>query len=109
MEAIVPVAARLRTEAARDLGLDAVILYDNGIIFPAGDPKPMGGKDDILTAARDMYHEMSEETSRFIDMMLEHEALDVDARIPSPFQSGSLQTPAAGVEQLLHQIKRSIS
>lgn len=80
LDAIVPVAARLCTETAKELGIDSIMLYDNGVIFPGGDPKPIGEKKDILQAAREMYHEMSEETSRFIDMMLENEALDVDGR-----------------------------
>ncbi len=75
----VPVVARLRTEAAQRLGIDRFMLYDLGVIVPGGDPKPFGAKE-IFTAAKEMYHRMSDETAEFIDMMLENEAFDVEAR-----------------------------
>ena len=76
---IVPVVARLRTENARRLGIEDYKLYDDGVIIPGGDPRPFG-KEEIFAAAREMYHAMGEETGAFIDMMLENDAFDVDAR-----------------------------
>ncbi len=76
---IVPVVARLRTENAKRLDVDKYMLYDNDVIIPGGDPKPCG-KAGIFAAAKQMYHEMGAETGAFIDMMLENEAFDVDAR-----------------------------
>ena len=75
----VPVVARLREEAARKMGLDRVMLYDLSVIVPGGDPKPCGTAE-IFAAAKDMYSSMSEETAAFIQMMLENEAFDVEAR-----------------------------
>lgn len=76
---IVPVVARLRTDNARRLGITDFKLYDLSVIIPGGDPKPCG-KDGIFQAANVMYHSMGAETGEFIDMMLENEAFDVDAR-----------------------------
>ncbi len=76
---LVPVVARLRTENAKRLGIDRFMLYDLGVIIPGGDPKPFG-KEQIFAAAKEMYHSMGPETGAFIDMMLENEAFDVDAR-----------------------------
>ncbi len=76
---LVPVVARLRTENAKRLGIDRFMLYDLGVIIPGGDPKPFG-KEQIFAAAKEMYHSMGQETGAFIDMMLENEAFDVDAR-----------------------------
>lgn len=76
---IVPAVARLRTENAKRLGIDRFMLYDLNVIIPGGDPKSYG-KDEIFAAAKEMYHKMSPETGAFIDMMLENEAFDVDAR-----------------------------
>jgi len=76
---LVPVVSRLRTENAKRLGIDRFMLYDLGVIIPGGDPKPVG-KDHIFAAAKEMYHSLSTETGAFIDMMLENEAFDVDAR-----------------------------
>ena len=76
---IAPVVSRLRLENAKRLGIEDYKLYDDGVIIPGGDPKPFG-KEAIFAAAREMYHAMGEETGAFIDLMLENEAFDVDAR-----------------------------
>ena len=77
---IVPVVSRLRTENAKRLGIDDYKLYDNDVIIPGGDPVPAGGKAAIFAAAREMYHAMGEETGKFIDMMIDNDAFDVDSR-----------------------------
>ena len=77
---VAPVVARLRSENAKRLGISDYKLYDNDVIIPGGDPVPVGGKENIFAAAKEMYHSMGEETGAFIDMMLENEAFDVDAR-----------------------------
>ena len=77
---IVPLVARLRTEIAKQLGVDTLMLYDYDLIFPEGDPVPQGGKEAIFAAAKEMYHSMSEETGAFIDFMLATEAFDVESR-----------------------------
>ncbi len=76
---VVPVVSRLRRENAKRLGVDDYKLYDDGVIIPGGDPKPLG-KEEIFKAAKEMYHAMGEETGAFIDMMLENEAFDVESR-----------------------------
>lgn len=76
---IVPVVSELRLENAARLGIDTFMLYDNEVFTPGGAPVPCG-KDEIFAAARNMYHAMGRETGAFIDMMLENEAFDVDAR-----------------------------
>ena len=77
---VVPAVARLRTENAKRLGIEKYMFYDDGVIIPGGDPRPIGGKEQIFAAAREMYHAMSPESAAFIDGMLENEAFDVDAR-----------------------------
>lgn len=76
---IVPVVSELRLENAARLGIDTFMLYDNEVFTPGGAPVPCS-KDEIFAAAREMYHAMGRETGAFIDMMLENEAFDVDAR-----------------------------
>ena len=76
---IAPVVSRLRRENAKRLGIEDYKLYDDGVIIPGGDPKPCG-KEEIFAAAKEMYHAMGDETGAFIDLMLENEAFDVDAR-----------------------------
>lgn len=77
---IVPVVSRLRTEVAKNLGVDQLMVYDYDLIFPQGDPAPKGGKEEIFAAAKAMYHDMSKETGEFIDFMLETDAFDVESR-----------------------------
>lgn len=74
-----PVVAELRIQAAREMGIDRLMLYDLDVIVPGGDPKP-GNKEEIFFASKEMYHKMSDLTSNFIDMMIENEAFDVEAR-----------------------------
>ncbi len=80
LESVVPVVSRLRSENAKDLGIDKYMVYDNDVIIPGGDPRPSGNKEDIFAAAKEMYHEMSEDSGKFIDLMLENDAFDVDSR-----------------------------
>lgn len=77
---IVPLVARLKTENAKRLGIDDFKLYDNDMYVPGGNPKPVLDREGIFTEATAMYHEMSEQTGRFIDMMMENEAFDVVSR-----------------------------
>lgn len=56
------------------------MLYDDGVIIKGGNPKPIGDRDSILASAKEMYHEMSEDSGKFIDLMMENDALDVDSR-----------------------------
>lgn len=77
---IVPVVSRIRLENARRLGLEELKIYDYDIIIPGGDPKPLGGKEEIFQAAREMYRDMGEDTSRFFEFMLATEAFDVESR-----------------------------
>ena len=77
---VVPVVSRLRTQVAKDLGVDKLMVYDCDLIFPQGDPVPQGGKEEIFAAARAMYRDMSPETGKFFDFMLETEAFDVESR-----------------------------
>lgn len=79
LQDIVPVVSELRLENAKRLGIDTFMLYDNEYLTPGGAPMPLG-KDELFAAARKMYHAMGSETGAFIDMMLENEAFDVDAR-----------------------------
>ena len=76
---LVPVVSKLRKMAAKELGIDDMMLYDLNVIIPGGDPK-LVGVDEIFDASVEMYHAMSPETASFVDMMIENEAFDVRAR-----------------------------
>ncbi len=73
---IVPVVTELKNEIAKKLGIDDFKLYDDNT-YSENDPAPILDAQGILEAGREMYHEMSPETSEFIDMMFESDAFDV--------------------------------
>ncbi len=77
---LVPMVARLKMDNAAKLGIEDFKLYDNDVCIPGGDPKPVLDMDGIFREAARMYHDMSVETGKFIDMMLENEAFDVVSR-----------------------------
>ena len=77
---IVPVVSELRTERAKQIGIDNMMLYDYGVCFKEGDPQPILNDKQMFDAGRAMYHEMSKETGAFIDMMIENDAFDVLSR-----------------------------
>ena len=77
---IVPVAARLKEEQAKRIGVDALTNYDDGFKYPDGNPKPVGTPDDIFAHGKKMYQELSAETAEFFDFMLEGELFDVLTR-----------------------------
>ena len=80
LEDIVPVVAKMRTERAKQMGIDEMKLYDYGVCFAEGDPQPILDAKQMFEAGRAMYHEMSESTGAFIDMMIENDAFDVLSR-----------------------------
>lgn len=77
---VVPVVAKRRREIADRLGIDRIMLYDNEICFPGGNPEPVIGAKKMFEAARGMYRDMGGETGAFIDEMLEADAFDVFAK-----------------------------
>ncbi len=76
---IVPVVSKLKEKVAKKLGIDQLKLYDNDTYFNQ-DPTPILDAQGILNAGREMYHDLSKETSEFIDMMFESDAFDVMPR-----------------------------
>ncbi len=79
-EDIVPLAEDLYARQARRLGVDKVRYYDDRMEYPDGNPQPQGTYDELIAAARKMYHEMSPETGEFIDVMIENDLWDLKSR-----------------------------
>ena len=77
---LVPVIAELKERQAKELGIDKVTLIDDPVIFRRGNPTPVGTPEEIFESGKKMYHEMSPDTGKFIDFMLEHELFDVLSR-----------------------------
>ena len=79
-EYFVPFAERLHEKRRKRLGLDRLSYIDEGVYFQEGNPVPTGKPEQIIRAGQRMYSEMSAETKRFFDFMMENELFDVLGR-----------------------------
>lgn len=77
---VVPVVSELRKRQAKRIGIEDLKYYDLDLQFLDGNAKPQGTPEFIVEQGVKMYHEMSEETGKFIDFMLQHELLDLVAK-----------------------------
>jgi len=77
---IVPVAERLKKEQAARLGLDRLKMYDDALLYPAGNENPFGTPEEIMAHGRKIYRELSPETAAFIDFMMDNDLFDVLSR-----------------------------
>lgn len=114
---VVPVAARIKAAQAKRLGIEKTMYYDNGNAFPDGNPKPAGDEEQIVAAARGVYHRMGEETGRFFDYMEENALFDLKSRkgkqtggyctslpqFKSPFIFANFNGTAGDVAVLTHE------
>lgn len=74
---LVPVVARVKKDQEKRLGVEKLKFWDDVLLFPDGNAVPQGTADDILSAGRRMYREMSPETAEFVDFLYDGELLDV--------------------------------
>ncbi len=77
---ITPACAKLYEEQRARLGVEELMFYDEALVFPEGNIDPIGNKDDMVAAAKEMYRELSKETGEFFDFMCEHEMFDLETR-----------------------------
>jgi len=77
---VVPYVSELVERKATRLGIKELKSYDLSLSFLTGNPTPKGDRAWQVNHAKDMYNEMSEETSKFFNFMLEHELLELDAK-----------------------------
>ncbi|MCM1194839.1 MAG: M3 family oligoendopeptidase [Corallococcus sp.] len=76
---LVPLSAKLRKKVSADLGIEKEYIYDNAV-FTKDEPKPIGNPEYMFKAASKMYNEMSKETGKLFDTMVESECFDVMSR-----------------------------
>ena len=79
-EHIVPIATRLREKQAKRLGLDKLMYYDESLFFSTGNANPKGDPEWIVRNAKKMYEELSPETNKFFQFMLDNEMMDLVSR-----------------------------
>ncbi len=74
---VVPVVHELQKRRFARAGVPDAKFYDLPVFFADGNPLPHGTSDELLERCQQMYHELSPETSEFIDWMFENECFDV--------------------------------
>lgn len=76
-ETIVPLASELYERQRKRLGIDTLQYFDEEYKYPSGNPKPIGTPDEIVQNAAAMYRELSPETDRFFQFMLQSNLMDL--------------------------------
>lgn len=116
-EVITPAVAKLREAQRKRLGLDELHYYDEALVFPYGNANPVGGKDYMVNAAKEMYGELSPETKKFFDFMTTYELFDLETRpgkhlggyctafpeYKAPFIFSNFNGTSADVDVLTHE------
>ncbi len=80
LDYVTPAATRLYEKQRERIGYDHLAYYDLGFSFKSGNAKPHGNPDELVSYAVKMYHEMSEETGAFIDVMNSNQLWDLVSR-----------------------------
>jgi len=80
VEELVPITVEIKKNQARRIGVSDFKFHDNVFSFPDGNATPKGTPEELLARARQMYNEMSPETSAFIEAMFEMELFDLVAK-----------------------------
>jgi M3 family oligoendopeptidase len=113
---LVPLATKIRAKVQSEQGWEKQYLYDS-YVFTKNEPKPIGTPEEIFAAGSKMYHELSDETGKMFDLMVESEAFDALSRegkwgggycteLPKykiPFILSNFNGSAGDVEVLTHE------
>jgi M3 family oligoendopeptidase len=76
-EYIVPAATKLRERQRVRLGLKELKYYDERFSFKTGNAKPKGDPEFIVNCGKEMYSELSDETSEFFSFMIDNQLMDL--------------------------------
>lgn len=117
VESIVPLASALYEKQKTRLGLETLKYYDEKFEFNDGNPTPKGDSNWIIEQGKNMYHELSSETGKFIDFMIENDLMDLTTKkgkagggyctfIPdykSPFIFSNFNGTSGDIDVLTHE------
>ena len=76
---LVPLASKIRAKVGKDLGIKQQYIYDKDV-YTLEEPKPIGTPEQLFANASKMYNQMSPETGKLFDTMVESECFDVMSR-----------------------------
>ena len=114
---ITPLAVKIFEQQKKNLGIDQLHYYDEALVYPEGNAIPRGTRQELVAAAQKMYRELSPETGRFFDRMVEDEMFDLETKpakrgggyctfLPSvkmPFIFSNFNGTSADVDVLTHE------
>lgn len=117
LDYVVPVANKLYERQKKRLGVDKLECYDEKYEFVSGNPTPKYPKDELVKRAQKMYHELSDNTGKFFDFMVENELMDLESKdgkasggyctcfteYNSPFIFANFNKTSHDVEVLTHE------
>lgn len=115
---LVKASQELKEEQRIRLGLDKLYYYDEALIFKKGNPMPKGDARFILAKGKQMYGEMSTNTSDFFNNMLKWELMDLSSKegkmgggycdyiykLRSPFIFANFNGTRADIDVLTHEV-----
>jgi M3 family oligoendopeptidase len=116
-ESVVPLVSQLVERKGKRLGIKDLKSYDLALSFLNGNPTPKGDSKWQLNHAKEMYEQMSPETGEFINFMIDHQLLELEAKegkmgggyctfIPeynSPFIFANFNGTSGDVDVLTHE------
>lgn len=79
-EYIVPVVNDLTKRKGKRIGIEDFKSYDLALSFKSGNPTPKGDRAWQVERAKHMYNELSKETGKFFNRMVDMNVLELDAK-----------------------------
>ncbi|MCZ7606804.1 MAG: M3 family oligoendopeptidase [Planctomycetota bacterium] len=79
-EEVVPLCAELVKQQGRELGIDKVMAWDEGVHDAKGSPRPHGDHDWMVARAQEMFDEIGHGLGEFFKLMREKGLLDLKSR-----------------------------
>ena len=79
-ETTVSVCQKLYKQQMKSLGIRNPQYYDYNLKFKTGNPMPIGGVNELVNVAHEMYSDLGPESKEFFEFMMKHHLMDLDAR-----------------------------
>jgi M3 family oligoendopeptidase len=77
---VVPLAAQLRSQQAKTLGVDPLMAWDESIYDPAGNPAPQGDHDWMVKQGSQMFAELGGGMDKLYEQMRARNLMDLKSR-----------------------------
>ncbi len=117
-EDVVPFVTKLKKRQAKRINIKKPEFYDYSLEFLSGNAKPIGNSTYLVSVAKKMYEDMSVESGKFFNFMVDSNLMDLDAKkgkrgggymtyMPSykaPFIFANSNGTSADVDTLTHEV-----